>query len=49
MGIMGSYSSNWSNGNLLSRWEEWEVTVQMGIMGSYSPYGRNRKLLSKWE
>jgi hypothetical protein len=47
MEIMGSYSSNWSNGKLLSKWEEWEVTVQMRVMGSYWPYGRNKKLLSK--
>jgi hypothetical protein len=35
--------------NVMSKWEEWKVTVQIGVMGSYFSNGSNGKLLSKWE
>jgi len=35
------------HGNIMSKWEEWEVNVQMGEMESYCTVGRNEKLLSK--
>jgi hypothetical protein len=43
MGGMGSYCPNGSNGKLLARWEEWEVTVQMVVMESNCPNGSNGK------
>jgi hypothetical protein len=36
-------------GNMMSKWEEWEVNAQMRGMRIYCPNGSNGKLLFKWE